>query len=398
MTSALVLSALLLAPGADPPDTGVCKTVSGFGTAVPRGRAVEREVPVTMTVPVQAPRGDVKREPIEVRTPVAAILRDSLWANGQTLVVQFMDGREEAALLRAVERYARQWEVYTNLRFVFLRPGQRPQDFGEKLSHIRVSFSADGHWSYVGRQSIDDAIAPQTRKSMNLQLTRDTRQEDIRRVVLHEFGHALGFEHEHQNPKGGIKWKQPDAMNYYKRTMGWAEDKIEFNIFRKITGVPALNTAFDKNSIMLYWIPPGLTEDGFSVGWNTNLSSVDTASASAVYPPVVDEKGRTHVKASPGFLPAGVVVCSIDERTSPFVRMTRVDDQGRVIRVRYPDGRFRPAGGTVEPGDVIVRINGAAIRTVAEYKAAVAKLKGGFSVRVRDVQSGQEFNWRGNIP
>ena len=40
-------------------------------------------------------------------------------------------------------------------------------------------------------------------------LTPDSDDDELRRVVLHEFGHALGLIHEHQNPEGGIEWNEP---------------------------------------------------------------------------------------------------------------------------------------------------------------------------------------------
>ena len=33
----------------------------------------------------------------------------------------------------------------------------------------------------------------------------DSPEEELRSVVLHEFGHALGLIHEHQNPLSGIR-------------------------------------------------------------------------------------------------------------------------------------------------------------------------------------------------
>jgi hypothetical protein len=34
--------------------------------------------------------------------------------------------------------------------------------------------------------------------------------------VIHEFGHALGLIHEHQNPSGGIQWNKPVVCRYYE--------------------------------------------------------------------------------------------------------------------------------------------------------------------------------------
>ena len=39
-------------------------------------------------------------------------------------------------------------------------------------------------------------------------------------VVLHEFGHTLGFIHEHQNPEGGIQW---ESRQRYQRSIRQSE-------------------------------------------------------------------------------------------------------------------------------------------------------------------------------
>lgn len=55
---------------------------------------------------------------------------------------------------------------------------------------------------------------------------------EIQRVVLHEFGQALGLEHEHQHPVGGVTWKrevvESDLMSAQQP---WTRKQIESNIF-----------------------------------------------------------------------------------------------------------------------------------------------------------------------
>jgi hypothetical protein len=115
-------------------------------------------------------------------------------------------------------------------------------------------------------------------------LTPATSDQEYNRVVLHEFGHALGLVHEHQNPIGGIQWNRPAVYDYYLRTDGWNKDQVDHNIFDTYSTDQALYTTFDPNSIMLYAIPRELTTNGFEVGWNTGLSEMDKAFIKQVYP------------------------------------------------------------------------------------------------------------------
>ena len=56
-------------------------------------------------------------------------------------------------------------------------------------------------WSYIGRDILKSKLAPQNEPTMNLgwDITRD------RDAALHEIGHTLACEHEHQNPNSGAQ-------------------------------------------------------------------------------------------------------------------------------------------------------------------------------------------------
>ena len=55
--------------------------------------------------------------------------------------------------------------------------------------------------------------------------------------MRHEFGHALGMIHEHQNPaaQGEIPWDKPKVYAYYAQ-QGWSKDDVDTNIFEVYDG------------------------------------------------------------------------------------------------------------------------------------------------------------------
>jgi hypothetical protein len=57
----------------------------------------------------------------------------------------------------------------------------------------------------------------------------------------------------------------------------WPPDVIEANMFQPFSQAETNYTQLDPQSIMMYPIPPTWTEDGFSVGLNSNLSETDKA-------------------------------------------------------------------------------------------------------------------------
>lgn len=119
-------------------------------------------------------------------TDRASGLKNRFWTPGQEIRVHFLNG--SAALQNKIFGYAREWENYADIHFKKVAAG---------ASEVRVLISEDGHWSYVGT---DHRSVEACEKTMNLDFKENTAAVEIRRVVLHEFGHVLGLRHEHQQP------------------------------------------------------------------------------------------------------------------------------------------------------------------------------------------------------
>ena len=132
----------------------------------------------------------------------AAVNSRKLWRPGTTLTVSFIEG--EPIVQTQVEHYAHVWEEYANIYFKFVH---------SDTADIRIAFhKGDGSWSTIGT---DARLVEQAEPTMNYGwLTPDTHDDEYRRVVLHEFGHALGLIHEHQNPANGIPWDINKAYTY----------------------------------------------------------------------------------------------------------------------------------------------------------------------------------------
>ena len=189
-----------------------------------------------------------------------------------TLTVRFLDG--EQVVKDRVKKYANEWSKYANVKFVFVDSG--PAD-------IRISFKLDGSWSYVGK-CINSSLT-QDEATMNYGwLTPETPDDEYARVVLHEFGHALGFVHEHQHPYSPIPWNVQVVYDYYWRTLMWDKEEVDRNIIDKYSAQVTNFSDFDPDSIMIYAIPNDVTIGNYETTWNKKLSRLDKEFVSRWYP------------------------------------------------------------------------------------------------------------------
>lgn len=203
----------------------------------------------------------------------AALLNEAKW-NVSRLTVGFLEG--DSQLRQRVIEAAGEWTGPDMANLEFLADGSE--------ADIRVAFQqGNGSWSFLGTHAQQ---IPAGEPTMNYGwLTPDSSDDDVRRVVLHEFGHAIGLIHEHQNPEKPIQWNRAAVIaDLSGPPNNWDEQTIEHNIFKKYSTQDVTGTETDKDSIMMYPIPQSWTLDGFSAGLNSDLSDTDREFIRSAYP------------------------------------------------------------------------------------------------------------------
>jgi hypothetical protein len=174
---------------------------------------------------------------------------------------------------------AKRIQPLVNLKLKFI-------DNKPETADIRISFKDTGaSWSDVGTDSnkysskncsANDKTC--VKPSMNLGWF------DVG-TYIHEFGHALGMVHEHQNPRGiQIDWNVPKVQVYMEETQGWDEEEVNPNVINRYKIDQINGSNFDPQSVMLYFFPANLTLNNKGTRQNFSLSGIDAEWISKSYP------------------------------------------------------------------------------------------------------------------
>lgn len=246
------------------------------------------------------------------------------WSTERVITVAFNGGSD--SVLAQIADVAQDWVRLSGagLRFQFKdRQGRflrwAPTDV-LRAADIRIAFKTGrdggGYWSMVGRESINSTLigGGPGEASMNLAGMDSRLPADWQSVVRHEFGHALGFQHEHQSPAGGCDFRFDDDSGYvpelvngsyqpnnngkrpglYTALSGlpneWKVPDVDFNL-RRLQNSRAYSVGpFDKQSIMKYRFEADMFLSGRNSpcftdeGNNITLSSQDIVGVRNAYP------------------------------------------------------------------------------------------------------------------
>ena len=259
------------------------------------------------------------------------LYKSKLWDNGKTLKVKFKDG--SSYLRRRVMNIAKVWSTYANIKF---------EQTWSNDCDIRVSFKAGpGSWSFVGTDC--RKMANLGKVTMNYGwLTDNSTDAELRRVVLHEFGHALGLTHEHMNPLKTFTWNEPAVKKYYIMR-GWSLAKIERNMLKKYTK-ELTNGEYDRYSIMHYAVPKAFTKEGVEIKWNHDLSWKDKKLIRELYPDDFTVRNKTNKRSK--FKPLVLSSCNIEE-----VNAT-VNNKGGLLETVSFKVKFNAKGAQYKNGKV----------------------------------------------
>ncbi len=247
------------------------------------------------------------------RTPVGrrggprrlALLIENRWPkSGVDFSVQFLDN-ESKELRKRILLHMNAWTKTANVRF--------RETSGTGVVRIaRLSEPEDmaGYWSYVGTQilGIED-----DQPTFNLErFTMRTSEAEFHRVVRHEAGHTLGFEHEHMRTEFVKQIDRKKAIAYFDRTQGWDAKETVEQVLTPLAAKSIMGTAeSDPLSIMCYQIPGAITKNGKAIPGGVDINANDFAFAAKVYP-------KTGVPPKPPRTLAHAEKVKPDEKASPM--------------------------------------------------------------------------------
>lgn len=205
--------------------------------------------------------------------PRGFVSHTRLWEPGRTLWISFL-GAPDRSLKMAIFELACQWIELSEANLEF---DLSEDDDANAPIRILTGKAALLNESDIGT----DALA---HRDETISLTVQPGDARFQSTVLHEFGHALGFEHEHLHPEANIPWNTEALFAAYRAVPNWSDDDVREQYLNVHADVDLLKTGYDPLSIMHYEVAQWQTHDDFETGHNTELSAKDIELMRLAYP------------------------------------------------------------------------------------------------------------------
>lgn len=197
---------------------------------------------------------------------------------GVKLTVRFLDS-PGAELKKRILQHMNAWGKTANVEFT-LTSG----DAQVRISRLTQPDSVAGYWSYLGTQIL--GITNQDEPTMNLEdFTMNTSEAEFKRVVRHEAGHTLGFDHEHMRSELVKRIDRTKAIKYYDKEYGWTAQDTMNQVLTPLSKNSIMGTTeADPHSIMCYHVPGEITKDGKPIVGGKDINANDYSFAGSIYP------------------------------------------------------------------------------------------------------------------
>jgi hypothetical protein len=231
----------------------------------------------------------VARTPIGRRggQPRLAVVVGRRWPSaGVRLTVQFLDAPPRDLRARIL-RHMNAWNKTSNVVFTETRgTGQ------VRIARLDRPDDMAGYWSYVGTEILDVDDAEPT---LNLEgFTMRVSDAEFRRVVRHEAGHTLGFDHEHMRRALVQRIDPRKAFAYFDRTEGWTPREVREQVLTPLAQKSIMGTTeSDPTSIMCYQLPGAIMKNGKAIAGGRDINRRDFAFAASIYPKRVAARRAT---------------------------------------------------------------------------------------------------------
>ena len=255
------------------------------------------------------PANETERHTIE-RTPVGrrggarriAVVIGRKWpVEGVQLSVSFMDS-PKTDLRKRILLHMNAWGQKANVKFA------ETSGVGQvRIARLDSPEDQAGYWSYVGTEILE---IHKDEPTMNLEgFTMRTSEAEFKRVVRHEAGHTLGFDHEHMRSDIVKLIDRNKAISFFDKDQGWTPEEVEEQVLTPLAKKSIMGTEeADPVSIMCYQLPAVIMKNGKPIKGGKDINPRDHAFAASLYPkksrtatpPPFDLKDISQPPAEPG--------------------------------------------------------------------------------------------------